>query len=331
MSDLPLKIRADIRDRWDSTKAPIHEVVESLSKTLGFKIEPQVQWSTLYSTMKDHFPDKSTFVPAVSCTVVAFYERLSSRLESESHSEWTERLLEVLAKKPPGSSWPLRVEASSTPGPRPRVTWKADVGAFYLKFPDREPVLQATLDAGFDRDLDDLLSPATAVNDDEWANITELEAHTPEIPQTVNVSSQIAVQSKSSTERLPNVDVLPRPSELFKTSAPYILIVDASTKPFTVQCSHQPSIELLASYFKKWGKTNPNDIMKRNYLQVELIESAFCFGVIDGLTIEPYSNYRTDGILNPALVLAFIEGTLGYKRVHTDGFRWVYTSEIIMK
>lgn len=107
----PLKIRADIRDKWDSPKAEIHSTIASLKQTLGYKIVPQVQWPLLYNVLREQYADKGTFVPAISRVVEAFYERLSARLENEATAEWTDQLLGELAKK---SKWILEIEVRNT-------------------------------------------------------------------------------------------------------------------------------------------------------------------------------------------------------------------------
>jgi len=35
-------------------------------------------------------------------------------------------------------------------------------------------------------------------------------------------------------------------------------------------------------------------------------------------------NVRDKQPINPTLILAFIEGVLGYKEVYTTGYRWVF-------
>lgn len=50
---------------------------------------------------------------------------------------------------------------------------------------------------------------------------------------------------------------------------------------------------------------------------------------MDGLLIESYSHYV--GEMNPTLFLAFIEGVLSYKMIHTNGHNWVYKSDTIFK
>jgi hypothetical protein len=52
-------------------------------------------------------------------------------------------------------------------------------------------------------------------------------------------------------------------------------------------------------------------------LKVELVESEYCYGVIDTLTIE--RNMGRKDPINPTLLLAFIEGVLKYKLINTNG------------
>jgi hypothetical protein len=54
---------------------------------------------------------------------------------------------------------------------------------------------------------------------------------------------------------------------------------------------------------------------------IELQESDYCFGVMDTLTIKPKDPYKE---VNPAMVIAFIEGILGYRLIHTTGCHWMY-------
>jgi hypothetical protein len=59
-------------------------------------------------------------------------------------------------------------------------------------------------------------------------------------------------------------------------------------------------------------------------MKVELHDSDYFFGVRDSLTITPWDEFIS---ANPTIVLAFIEGILGYQLVHTTGHHWVYRSE----
>jgi len=280
----PLKIRADIRDLWISPNSPLQELISLLTSTLGHKIEAQVQWSSLYNALKSVYEEKSKFVPAVAQVTIAFYGRLLSRIENEANSEWTEQLLTEMAKEP-GRTWQLNIEVWSrerwlpkiqlisrpqaTGGSirRPRLTLKLDVGAFFVEFPNKDLPMQAEIDAGFDHDLDSLFTPSTlasdGLNDDEWAEVTEVETYTSKTqPTIITAPALIQTAAPPTIPKLPAADTLLRPTELFKTTVPYNLIVDAASSPLTVLGSHQPSLELIASYLKKWTKINAHDSLK---------------------------------------------------------------------
>ncbi|KAF9525070.1 hypothetical protein CPB83DRAFT_909470 [Crepidotus variabilis] len=341
-NDLPLKIRADIRDKWDSPNAEIHSSVESLRRTLGHKVVPQVQWSRLFNGVKEQYEEKSIFVPTIFRIVASFYDRLLSRLDNESDSEWTEQLLNEFAKRPGSATWSVNVDVSGSSILRPRISWNPLVDAFLLEIPNRALPMQAEIDAGFDQDLDNLFLGASSAsvnsgfNEDDWAEVTDGDTHTAEKPVVKQAAAERPSQaanipmSQSKTTKLPSLDTLYRPAELFKAATPYTLILDASTSPLVVQGSHQPSLELIAAYLKKWAKINTQDSQKRPIFDIQLHESAFSFGLIDSLSIEPFISYRGASV-NPVLVISFIEGVLGYKETHTTGHRWIFKLETILQ
>jgi hypothetical protein len=102
--------------------------------------------------------------------------------------------------------------------------------------------------SGFDKDFENIFNEKPATKDDEWAHVDDNELET--------VSSYSAFPVKS-VDRLPTLDMLLRPDELFRSTTPYMLMVDVkNTQSIIVQCSHQASLELMAGYFQKWGKKN---------------------------------------------------------------------------
>ncbi|KAF8893215.1 hypothetical protein CPB84DRAFT_1826061 [Gymnopilus junonius] len=236
-----------------------------------------------YVALKDTYPDKSTFVPSVIRAVVLFYDLLVARLEREGESEWTENILKDMGKSPAG--WLLRIEAYNSS--RPRVALKANLGQFLLVFPTHELAINAPIQAGFDQDLNRFFAPVASV-------------------------AEIYLQWKGWD----------CPTELFKNTTPYIVRVDARTSPLIVEASHQPSLDLLVSYLKKWAKQNRQDSLK---------ESDFVFGIIDRIEIELQFGNLSTRPLNPAIILAFVEGVLGYKETHTTGSIWTFKLETPLK
>jgi hypothetical protein len=108
--------------------------------------------------------------------------------------------------------------------------------------------------SGYDKDFEALFATdKQPAKDDEWAHVDDHELET--------VSAFSASRPvKSVTDRLPTLDMLLRPEELFKNTTPHILIVEMldNNSVILVQGSHQASLELMASYLQKWSKKNPH-------------------------------------------------------------------------
>ncbi|KAF9476949.1 hypothetical protein BDN70DRAFT_934609 [Pholiota conissans] len=341
---LPLKIRVGIRDQWDSPNAPIRGTIDTLTKVLGHVVTPQIEWQTLFASLKDAFPDINTFVPAICRIGIAFYSRLVSRLENESKTEWTEKFVEEMSKI---AHWKLRMEAIDDKGfERPLLIWNIDAGNFCIQIPKSRPAVNSTIEAGFDEDLDSFFGGAKYPSlaqaaqapkselpkEDDWADIGDMDephaetlragtSHHTSIP-TPRVSAPKPVASK--IEDLPPFDIVSRPAKLYKSIAPYVLIVNNTRIPLLIQGSHPPSLEYLAKYLKKWARTDPNNAIKRPLLKVETVESALFSDVIDLITVEPNYFRGEPQPLNPSLILGFVEGVLGYTETFTDGSRWVF-------
>ncbi|KAJ8091744.1 hypothetical protein PM082_020979 [Marasmius tenuissimus] len=325
---LPLRVRADIRDLWDSPNSSLHEAITSLQQTLGYKIPAEAEWPALWSSLQTRFPDKGTFVPTIVQYAVAWYERLLGRLENDVHAAWTEELLNVLAE----SKRRLLLKVEPCPSGRqgsPFTTWDANLGSFCLGIPNSDPIAPSRLASTLDACFDILFtgkepSPASSLPaEDDWAEVIDDMA-----PASRSMLGKSSSNGPSASipqeERLPSADTLSRPSELFKSTAPHIMTIECKGEGLTVQCSHQPSLELMVAYLTKWARTNPHDSLK-----FHLLESEFSFGIIDTLQIEP--NARRYKSLNPTIILAFVEGVLGYTMVHTTGTTWMYRSSSLLK
>ncbi|KAG6846199.1 hypothetical protein H0H93_015473, partial [Arthromyces matolae] len=281
-------------------------------------------------------PDKATFVPTIARIVNTWYARLLWRLDSDNFPEWTEELLAILSS----GKKQLIIELSPPPHNRPRTYWNFKTSSFYLVIPKLEPPPNAKIVAAFDQDFDNLLNKSgTGPTDEGWDDLaTDAPASRSGAPDprrpvaTHAVSEASRLDDRPKTDRLPELQELSRPNDLFAQTSPYILTLDIGV-PLVIRCSHEPTLDLLAAYFNRWGRPNTNDSQRglvteltapqRNVYKVELVESAFLSGINDTLIVEPYINFRSySGNINPTLLLAFIEGVLGYKMVHTNGNNW---------
>ncbi|KAJ7334271.1 hypothetical protein DFH08DRAFT_814288 [Mycena albidolilacea] len=296
VSPMPLQLRRDIRDKWDSPDSSVHTSISALNKILGYTITPSVEWPILWGAVKDQFPDNTTFVPLVVRYTIAWYERLMGRLENPACEEWTDQLLNTITESSKAKALSLHIEPSEDGVSLPGTKWNAKLAAFKLFIPKAEPVSQIKLDSTYDKCLENLFNA-----DEGWADLAT-ETYVP-TPPTIGAGPS---EERLSVTRLPVLDALARPPDLFKSTGPYTLIVEERSPQIVVQCSHEPSLELIVSYFTKWGKTNPIDSERRNILRVQLVESEYCYGVFDTVTIERTMGRRGDSI-NPVMLLAFIE------------------------
>lgn len=250
-------------------------------------------------------------MPTIVSIVVVWYERLLGRLDNDVFADWTEELLSALEG---GAS--LRIEPAPPKVTRPTTTWDKDIRSFHLGIPNADPMSQARVASMLDKDFDDFFVGTAGVTDDqedtEWAHVplTQLATATSSRAQ-LEVPLDLA-----PPERLPVLSSLSRPSDLFTSTVPYILTVSLrGRKGLVVHCSHEPTLELLNEYLNKWTKTNAHDSMHRPIFKITLVESDFCFGMMDTLIVEPYMTYHND--VNPTIILAFVEGIFGYRMVYT--------------
>ena len=56
---------------------------------------------------------------------------------------------------------------------------------------------------------------------------------------------------------MPSLSMLAQPSELFPDAAPYYIMLTCVGPTARISGSHQPSLRLIAEYFKRWGRTSP--------------------------------------------------------------------------
>ncbi|KAF9267117.1 hypothetical protein L218DRAFT_1074426 [Marasmius fiardii PR-910] len=328
---LPLKIRVDIRDLFDSPSSTVHEAMANLEKILGHQIPAEPEWPALWSTLQPRFPEKSTFVPTIAHYTIGWYERLLGRLENDAYAVWTEQLLSVLAES--RRRLLLKVEPSQHGSTGTYITWNSTLRSFHLGIGNSDPLSESRLAGVLDGLFNTLFteggqqqgqgssSPLSSSlpTEDDWADVDIIEKQK---EKPWGPADNGPWKATRRVERLPTVDTLARPNELFRTTSPQLMIIHQHRQSLTVQCSHQPSLELLQAYLTKWAKTNTNDSLRRPVFKYDLVESEFSFGIIDTLHIEANMTYTKT--VNPTIILAFVEGVLGYTMVHTTGSSWMY-------
>ncbi|KAJ3523071.1 hypothetical protein NMY22_g11612 [Coprinellus aureogranulatus] len=336
-NELPLKIRVDIRDKWNNEEATLQRSIATLKATLGHNIVPQIQWASAWEEFKKAVPDPADFIPAMVLYTTVWYDQMNWRLENDAYADWTEQLLTALSQVSTGTEITLHIEVqeSSHLGSI-RTAWNGSFQSFNLIIPRQAPDsarLSSSLDQEFERFFGGGQADAPPAVEGSWADVKEPERPPPATRGTSSIHGTHVVPRSANEfdgpKALPTMTMLARPGDLFQNTSPYILIVELGN-PMLVQCSHQRSLELLAQYLNKWGRPNKNDAQRRNVFTVDLIESDFAVGVNDTLRIEPRIAYGRKGPINPAMVLAFVEGMLGFQFMHASGDRYVYRSGSVL-
>jgi len=268
---------------WDSPKAPLQGSISALETTLGHKVVPIVRWPILWDALKDRIPGKETFVPIISSIVIAWYERLLFRLENDHFAEWTEKFLTLLSQSHSEVQLHIEVDSSlkfliefadresgsqSSPSPQVslRTTWQANLGTFNLNI---EVAPQVKVVAALDQGFDVLFAPAatTSIVEDGWDDVAEgstsktlVGISGPDLAEAAAHGIAASLDAGPREIRLPRVNELSRPNDLFLKMTPYVMTIDFEREgSLLVKSSHEPSLQLMVAYFDRWGRPNVND------------------------------------------------------------------------
>jgi hypothetical protein len=98
------------------------------------------------------------------------------------------------------------------------------------------------------------------VRDDGWSDITAADVMARSIIGTNSIVSQHRPQAESQQilDVLPLVDTIARPEFLFAATIPYHMMVSQQQRGVLIESSHEPSLQVLADYFKKWTRKMVN-------------------------------------------------------------------------
>jgi hypothetical protein len=138
--------------------------------------------------------------------------------------------------------------------------------------PNAAPVSLSAVTGGFESDFEKFFNAkaqevpeAQEAQEETWAHVVHTETSSPTVQSVSGAAPSVPSAPRApiaplslSAQRLPTLDMLQRPEELLRTLSPHLLIVDVKSNGgiIVVQCSHQPSLELLAGYLQKWGRKN---------------------------------------------------------------------------
>ncbi len=155
----------------------------------------------------------------------------------------------------------------------PVILWSKERGGFALalpKGPMPSPIEMESLFKGevlncFKDSIPILSIAQRSVPSDDWANVSvDTATGKPAVIDHALWKLSSTVVSRE-VDVLPNYDVLPRPDELLLKPPYHLTITNTGNQLIDIQCSHSPTLQLLADYLKKWCKTNPEDSRKVNF------------------------------------------------------------------
>ncbi|KAI2779371.1 hypothetical protein F4815DRAFT_446406 [Daldinia loculata] len=312
-SKLPLKVRVGIRDHWDNVDAPLQATRSALKETLGIDVILEINWDIVFSHLSADYPDKSTFVPSIAAGVQAFLDGLREILDADLNPEWTDTLLE-------NANGCLRLLIGVSKKEEPTVLWSTKSVGFQVNLPKGTMPSAIQMQSSFKIQLVDCFDDLQPSFDD-WADIsTEATRERPAI-----------ADEHQSFDILPNISLLPCPDDLLLKPPYHLTVYGGGKTTVEVQCSHSPTLELLAEYLKKWCKVNHQDTRHPPAVEVELHQSSFGFGLTyDRLTMS-VQNRNSHFLVSPMIVLPFVESVLGYKSISVDGSSWIFRRDIELR
>ncbi|KAI3328660.1 hypothetical protein F4824DRAFT_405785 [Ustulina deusta] len=332
MSRLPTKVQAGIRDSWDNQDAPVQKAIKNLKEVIGVRISVDPEWPLLLTELGSFYPDKAILVRSVAAAVEAFCTALTTLADDEANAEWADTFLDKT-----GSHIRLFLEASKSRDID--IAWSNQLRGFIISFPKSAIPSQSYMQSFFAGDLLKVfdeneerstsakIEPTPAAAADDWADVAvdnrTGNAAVVDIPQRPAITQQPA-----AFDLIPDVEIIPRPEDLLLRPPYHLIMRNFNSSSTEVQCSHSPTLQFLSEYLKKWARTNYNNTNRPPLAEVKLHQSAFGLGVVyDRLTVTVETRYTAQE-LSPTILLAVIEGVLGYKGVSNDGPLWTFRRDV---
>jgi hypothetical protein len=258
----PLKAQVAIRDNWTKADSPFQNALHSLQKLLGHEVAIDPEWPLLVAELDPFYEDKANLVIVVAGCVQVWAKSMFELLDDSANEAWTEQVLEKVPVR-------LRayVEVASSPDQQASTSWSEERKGFVITLPKRRVLQPAELFPAFRGGLlacfEQPKKPQTATPAaeskvaDDWEGIDVVPGKTGQAEVVIRGPPSLAA-ARNKVEFLPNVASLPRPDDLL-LKPPYYLTLSHGGDMIELQCSHSPTLTVLAEYLRKWCRTNHND------------------------------------------------------------------------
>ncbi|KAL2210777.1 hypothetical protein CC79DRAFT_1366159 [Sarocladium strictum] len=320
-----------LREHWDAPTCPALKALQGLGDSLGVIVKCQPEWPIIVNDLRPVYDERGVdLVASVAGLVRSVCEAVCELVDDNGDETWGDTLLEKLGE----SFRTLKIfpEVSSGSLDRPQARWDDERGGITLDLPKTAiatplefiPIFKEELRTTFDE------KPASSqVQDEEDAVIVD-SATTPLKDLSINPQPRPAV-----VQYLPDASLIPRPDELLQRP-PYLLHVRASgDHRVDIECTHSPSLQVLATYLKRWCRTNHNLSTKVRVVHQKIPLTLLQWSRIMILTKEGVTascgGHQGRFHVSPTLVLHLVESVLGYERVHTDICSWQFRRDTAFK
>lgn len=253
--------------------------ITALSGILGIPVQIEPEWPILWVELQNVFPDPGTFVPSVASVVSSWCTSLAALAEDDSNEAWTEALLEHTGTIRLTASIEVRDLTNPSTrskvflqigGGRPSTRWIESRKRFAICLTKSHETRSANNTAGFHDDFRSIFKPplselplrstglAAIGNEEPSTEIDTLDFDSASI--LTPTTTDLFHARSTLPDALPDVNTIERPEDLMLKPPYHMIIHPSSTKNMSLECSHQPSLELLAEYLKRWSKRNYNNV-----------------------------------------------------------------------
>ncbi|KAI1347869.1 hypothetical protein F5Y01DRAFT_307187 [Xylaria sp. FL0043] len=329
MSRLPVKAQVGIRNAWDNQDSPAQRAIKKFKEAIGVQISVIPEWPILVTELGPFYPDKEILVLSIAAAVEACVTALTSLADDESNSEWADTLLERTASR-------VRLLLETSKSRELGIAWSDEQKGLVISLPKSAIPSQSYMLSFFtgslikvfdEKEKHSISSKIESTAADDWADVA-VDNKTGNAAVIETPQRHATTEQSLTFDLIPDVNIIPRPDELLLKPPYYLTVRDFSSSSTEVQCSHSPTLQFLSDYVKKWAKTNYNHTNKPPLAEVELHQSVFGLGIVyDRMTIKAESRYTTQEV-SPTIILALVEGVLGYKVISNDGPYWSFRRDV---
>jgi len=260
----PLRVRVNLRDNYYAPSSLVAEAVSSLSKELGKPVETNVDWARVWTELASDSLEASDLVPGMSNVIVALTQAVENCCTADE--EWGDMLLTRLgtAGKERLDLWILVDPTIMTYEP----SWISHNASIALRIPQQSAASMKAVSAmTILPSLRDIFTKAaleepSSSKDSEWADLG--------VADDVKVPEQagIGFRQGPAAMPLPNVNSLPAPESLTNKALPYMCTIFDQRGDLEVTCSHEGTLNVLATYLEVHARPN---IHRTDKVRLELM------------------------------------------------------------